>query len=267
MQVPLPLSISRPDFIPPRRKRPFAGKFKTSLRKRWFGRKQVAGEGKTVRCRYHGADFVVSLDDEVGYEIAINRFEWHELELMLKACERLKPELFLDVGANLGLYSCVLGRRHAAPRIIAFEPDRINFERLKTNVALNDLAGMVEVHAAAAGSRAGTATLTPADVSNRGMSRIDTGANASAPGSYDVPVVTLDDMVQLDGDRIAAKIDVEGHEIEVLMGAAQLFTRNGGVAQIEAHGNQVAGVVTELMATFGWRFVERYGLDVRFEKP
>jgi FkbM family methyltransferase len=259
--------MSEHHFIPPPRKRPFADKFKTSLRKRWFGRKQNAGESKIVGCRYHGADFIVSLDDEVGYEIAINRFEWHELDLMIAACGRLNPDLFLDVGANLGLYSCVLGRRKVVPRVIAFEPDRINFERLTANVALNNLSAVVEVHAAAVGSHAGTATLTPAGVSNRGMSRIDAGAAAPPAGSYDVPIVTLDDTVRLDGGRIAIKIDVEGHEIEVLMGAAQLFTRNGGIAQIEAHGNKVAGVVTELMATFGWRFIERYGLDVRFEKP
>jgi hypothetical protein len=82
-----------------------------------------------------------------------------------------------------------------------------------------------------------------------------------------VPVVRLDDMFQLDDTSIAAKIDVEGFELEVLMGAAQLFTRNRGFVQIEGRIDRVAGVIKELMATFGWRFVERYGIDIRFEKP
>jgi len=262
----MPLSMSKHQFIP--LKRSFADKFSTSLRKRWFGRKRPPGKGKSARCRYFGADFIVNLEDEVGYEIAINRFEWHELELMIEACERIKPEMFLDVGANLGLYSCVLGRRKAVPRIVAFEPDHTNFERLAGNLKLNNLTGVVDLHEAGAGSKPGMSTLVPASASNRGMSRIDAGANdATNVGGYEIPIVAIDDVVRLDGSRIAAKIDVEGHEIEVLMGAAQLFTRNGGVAQIEAHGNRMAGVITELMATFGWRFIERYGLDVRFEKP
>jgi FkbM family methyltransferase len=217
-----------------------------------------------VRCRYYGTDFLVNLDDEVGYEIALNRFEWRELKLMLDACDRLKPEVFIDVGANLGLYSCVLGRHKAVPRVIAFEPDRDNFARLSANVKLNKLGAMAELHEAGAGAKAGTATLLPSGPANRGMSRFTTEAGE---GAYEVPVVALDSVMTLDGSRFVAKIDVEGHEIEVLMGAAQLFTRNGGFAQIEGHGDQVAGVITELMATFGWRFVERYGLDLRFEKP
>jgi FkbM family methyltransferase len=247
-------------------RRPFGEKLNTSLRKRWFAKKRTPGPDNTRQCRYFETDFIVSMDDEVGYEIALNRFEWRELKLMLDACERLKPELFLDVGANLGLYTCVLGRHHAVPRIVSFEPDRLNFERLSANLKLNKLEQLVEVHQAGAGAKAGTATLVPAGANNRGVSRIETSATDRQEG-YEVKVVALDDIVRLHGSRIAAKIDVEGHELEVLTGAAQLFTRNGGFAQIEAHTDKDAGVIKELMAAFGWRFVERYGLDVRFEKP
>lgn len=264
--MPLSMSEQRPLTLSHRRS--FADKFATSLRKRWYGRKRSPGQGDVTRCRYFGTDFLVNLDDEVGYEIALNRFEWRELKLMLDACDRLKPELFLDVGANLGLYSCVLGRHKAVPRIVAFEPDHTNFARLTANLQLNKLSDIVETHEVGAGAKAGTNTLLPAGAANRGVSRIDPDAGtAPGGGGYTVPIVALDDILKVDGSRIAVKIDVEGFELEVLMGAAQLFTRNGGFAQIEAHGSQVAGVITELMATFGWRFVERYGLDVRFEKP
>ena len=248
-------------------KRPFADTFGTSLRKRWYGAKRQPGRSKTVRCRYLGTDFIVNLEDEAGYEIALTRSEWRELTLMLDACERLKPEVFLDVGANLGLYSCVLGRHKAVPRIFAFEPDHANFARLTANLKLNNLTDMAQAQEVGVGSKAGTETLLPAGEDNRGVSRIASGTAETAGPGYTIPVVALDDVMRVDGSRIAVKIDVEGFELEVLMGAAQLFTRNGGFAQIEAHGNQVAGVVTELMATFGWRFIERYGLDLRFEKP
>jgi FkbM family methyltransferase len=264
----MPLSImSEPRSPLLSHRRPFADKFSTSLRKRWYGAKRQPGRGKTVRCRYFGTNFIVSLEDEVGYEIALNRFEWRELKLMLDACERLKPEVFVDVGANLGLYSCVLGRHKAVPRIVAFEPDHANFARLTANLKLNNLTDLVEAREVGAGSKAGTETLLPAGEDNRGVSRIVPGTGeAAGQDAYSIPIVALDDVVRVDGSRIVVKIDVEGFELEVLMGAAQLFTRNGGFAQIEAHGNQVSGVVTELMATFGWRFIERYGLDLRFEK-
>src|SRR5690349_4428934 len=104
--------------VPPRR--PFAERLNTAWRRCWFGPRRPPGVHRVVRTRYYGADFIVNLEDGIGYEVAINRFEWRGLKIMLDACQRLKPELFLDVGANLGPYTCVLARRRAAPRIIAF---------------------------------------------------------------------------------------------------------------------------------------------------
>ena len=192
-------------------RRPFGEKLNTSLRKRWYGKKRKPGPNNMRRCRYFGTHFIVNMDDEVGYEIALNRFEWRELKLMLDACERLKPELFLDVGANLGLYSCVLGRHQATSRIIAFEPDRVNFERLMANLKLNKLDGLVEAHQVAAGAKAGTAMLLPAAADNRGVSRIESSPGlAEKQNGYEVRIIPLDDVVRLHGSRIAAKIDVEG---------------------------------------------------------
>jgi FkbM family methyltransferase len=243
-------------------RRPFFEKLNTSLRKRRVGRKRVAAE--PARCRYFGALFDVDLADEVGYEIAINRFEWRELKMMIEACERLKPDVFVDVGANLGLYTCVIGKTGLVPRLIAFEPDQENFARLAANLALNDLAGKVEAHAVAIGARAGTAVLAPSAPANRGMSRI---GEALAGNAYEVPMVALDDMVPHLERTIAIKIDVEGFEDEVLTGARQLLGRNSGYAQVEAHGDEAAARLSARMAGFGWRFRDRYGLDLRFEKP
>jgi FkbM family methyltransferase len=242
----------------------FSEKFKISLRKRWFGPQRGPGARRVVRCNYFGAQFIVNLEDMVGYEIAINRYEWRELKIMLDACKRLKPEVFFDVGANLGLYSCVLAKNDVVPRVVAFEPDRANHARMLANLKINGLSERVELHEMAVGAAPGSANLVPSEASNRGMSQLATDESA---GGYSVPVGSLDDMFRLHDTTIAVKIDVEGFELEVLMGAAQLLIRNKGFVQIEGRIDRVAGVITELMATFGWRFVERYGIDIRFEKP
>ncbi|MGZ5804419.1 MAG: FkbM family methyltransferase [Xanthobacteraceae bacterium] len=243
-------------------RRPFLEKLNTSWRKRRLGPKPSSG--REVRCSYFGAQLDVNLNDEVGYEIAINRFEWRELKMMIEACKRFKPDIFVDVGANLGLYTCVVGRLGTVPRLVAFEPDRENFARLKANLALNDLTEKVEAHEAAVGAQFGTATLVPSAQANRGMSRI---GGKRADDAYEVALVTLDDIVPQVGRNIAIKIDVEGFEEQVLSGASRLFSRNGGYAQIEAHGDEAAARLIARMEGFGWRFRDRYGLDVRFEKP
>src|SRR5215467_5005326 len=96
-------------------RRPFLAKLRTSAIKRhvrlglWLARIQGRTNAPKA-CRYFGADFVVVLGEAIADEIAINRYEWWEITMLLMACRRYRPDLFVDVGANVGLYTCVLGR-------------------------------------------------------------------------------------------------------------------------------------------------------------
>jgi FkbM family methyltransferase len=248
-------------------RRPLAGKLWTSILKRrirlsrWLARMQGRGDAPLM-CRYFGADFIVTPGELIGDEIAINRYEWRELTMMLTACREYRPDIFIDVGANIGLYSCVLGRARAVPRLLAFEPDRQNFALLLGNISRNDLHGIIDARPVAVGATAGTALLMPGKPENLGLSKIvDMDQRA-----YSVAVVALDDELDIRNGMICVKVDVEGYELEVLSGAANLFRANGGYAQIEGHGDKRAAEITETMRDYGWRFIDRYGLDLRFAR-
>ena len=48
---------------------------------------------------------------------------------------------FVDIGANVGIYTLIAAKRFAPRgRILAVEPDPVTFGRLATNLALNGLA-------------------------------------------------------------------------------------------------------------------------------
>ncbi len=248
-------------------RRPLAGKFRTSVLKRrvrlhrWFA--HLSGRDlSSIACRYLGADFVVDPRELVGYETAINRLEWRELAMMLAACREYRPRIFIDVGANIGLYSCIVGRSGAVGRVIAYEPDRRNFAQLAANIERNGLASVVRGRPCAAGARAGTSFLTPGSADNIGLSKL----TAEGANSYTVDVVTLDDDIDVRGSTICIKIDVEDFEMEVLAGAKQLFSKNAGYAQIEALDDARAGEITQIMKGMSWRLVDRYGLNMQFER-
>jgi FkbM family methyltransferase len=227
-------------------------------------RYRLARDGREIfaPCRYFGADFIVRLDDHIGYEMAIGIFEWWQLRRLIETCERLRPDAFLDIGAHAGLYTCVVGRRGLAPRLVAFEPDRRALVHLRANLLINDLLGRVELHEAAVGARAGQANFVQADDGNRGQSRIEEGS----PDGYPVPVVAIDEVVAIEGCTLAIKMDVEGMELAALAGAERLFRRNRGFAQIEAYDGRDAEVIPR-MAELGWRLVERLDIDFLFERP
>lgn len=156
---------------------------------------------------------------------------------------RLVPPhlLAVDVGANTGSYCWFL--RRLARQVVALEP-------------LPDLARHLQaahpeirVIAAAASSHCGTATIRrPLGRGLAGLATIET-ANA-LPGqaceSLSVPLVTLDSLALPPVGFI--KIDVEGHELEVVAGAAALLARDRPSLLIESEDRHRADAVSDLLA-------------------
>ncbi len=195
----------------------------------------------------------------IGREIILKRYEWLQIPPMLRACRELKPAAFIDVGANFGLYTCIIGRERLAGRLLAFEPNRVVFERLQKHIELNGITG-VESYSAAVGATHHKAALLLGATGFDALSSVV----ASHPQGQEIDVVTLDGMLSLVGKPLVLKIDVEGYELEVLEGAKTLFARNYGYAQIESFDESRAGLVINRMSQFGWRLSDHIVHDLVF---
>jgi hypothetical protein len=57
-----------------------------------------------------------------GLEISAKIAEHGELKNFMRSAAAIKPDIFIDVGANLGLYTCILMKNRLVPRAILFEP-------------------------------------------------------------------------------------------------------------------------------------------------
>jgi FkbM family methyltransferase len=110
--------------------------------------------------------------------------------------------------------------------VVAFEPQPAVFELLRANVASwsGDLAA-VELHQTAISDRAGTGSIVsgPLFEHNMGLAKLGE-ADADGSLSHEVEVQRLDELL---GDTQVGvmKVDVEGHETEVLRGAGRLLKR------------------------------------------
>jgi len=197
-----------------------------------------------------------------GREIILKRYEWLQIPPMIQACRELSPAAFIDVGANFGLYTCIIGRQRLARiRLIAFEPHREAFGRLQEHIELNGLTG-VEIHQTAAGAARGTATLVSGPP---GYSLLSTVVAAHHEG-YEIEVVPLDEVILFVGKPLIIKIDVEGYELQVLEGAKTMFARNYGYAQIESFEESRVGPVIDRMARFGWQLSDHIVHDLVFRR-
>jgi FkbM family methyltransferase len=127
-----------------------------------------------------------------------------------------------DVGANQGLYTLWLARVATGGHVYAFEPDPDLFQCLENNVRTNQLQNVSTIQAAAS-NRSGTLAFTVNGL-NRGDNRIDAKALPDK-SAQQVQAVILDEIVS---DRCLdlLKVDVQGFEIEVLLGAQKTFNAN-----------------------------------------
>jgi|GEM_PF-1067294 len=248
--------------MPRRRRPPLHWKLAVSARKRWQRLRRLWRSDREVEdCRYFGAQFRVAPNDVIGHEMLLQRFEWLQIPAMQQACRELNPAAFIDIGANFGLYTCIIGRQKLAERLIAFEPNRAVVERLRAHLALNGIAG-VEIHETAVGAARHKAALS---LGAPGFDALSSVVSAHS-GGYEIDVVALDGTLSFSGKPLAIKIDVEGYELEVLAGAETLFMRNYGYAQIESFEEPRAAAVIERMARFGWRQADHIVDDLVFRR-
>jgi FkbM family methyltransferase len=218
---------------------------------------------REIRCTYFGAEFLVDLRDGYRFDVATRRFEHGDLARLISTLRRMRPSVFVDVGANMGIYSCVVGSLDPGIRIVALEPDPVPFALLERQTAHSRLQSRATLIRAAAGASDGQEVSVTRGTGDKHLWNY---VVHSGEGHCRAPLVTLDALNLPRGHCIAIKIDVDGYEPEVLRGAKNFFAQNYGYAQIEAFGENITAV-TDWMAAAGWRMVERYGINSMFEKP
>jgi len=152
---------------------------------------------------------------------AIERYgEYGEIEAQLLRQMCRPGAIAVEVGANLGTHTLVLARAVGATGwVVAYEPQRVVFQTLCANLALNSITN-VDARPFAVGADAGHVRIPDIDYARPGnFGGVEVTAFASGRR---VPRVRLDD--DLDVPRLdILKIDVEGMELEVLQGAASLI--------------------------------------------
>lgn len=175
----------------------------------------------TVRIDHTGT--VVHADLKTPFGLGVYRYGFSPPEARLVRSILRPGDVFIDGGANVGLFSLVaaaaVGR---TGRVVACEPVPETMALLQENVAVNRF-GWVETHKVALGERSGQAELFSFGAG--------AGLSSFAPATRVGTLRLLVDVECLDAisfpyrSRVRlVKLDIEGAEVKALLGAQRLLT-------------------------------------------
>lgn len=186
-------------------------------------------------------------DRYVGRSIDLYGEYSNEEAVLFKSLLR-EGAVVLDIGAHIGPHTLVLagtvGRRGA---VLAFEPQRVLFQMLCANTALNNHTHVYCYHAAV-GSHNGSLFVPELDyTAENNFAGLSLGGHRQGEK---VSLMTVDDLALQRCDFM--KIDVEGMELDVLQGAEKTIERFKPVLYVEDDRKEKSADLVACLESLGY---------------
>ncbi len=179
--------------------------------------------------------------DHIGVTINIEgRYENESLLLIKKFLENLKynfsNKVALDIGANIGNHSIFFSELFKY--VYAFEPNPHTYELLKINSIFACAKRNIKIRKYGLSNKNKKFAFN-IDKKNIGASAIIDNSKIPSEKNIQITVKKLDSIKEIRNKNISLiKVDVEGHELEVLLGAKKLLRKNCPIVLFEQHRNE-----------------------------
>lgn len=209
-----------------------------------------------------GAKIVVpdSLDTATTFVIQ-EQGRWFEDEVPFVRSLVQPGDVFVDIGANLGVYTTEAAQK--ASKVVSFEPAGRTAAMLRASIAANHLSN-VHLHQVALGGEEGTAQLLLE--SGPELSRLGTGAGPSE----EVAVRTFHSFAEDVRGMTFLKLDAEGSEQAIVEASGDLIRKEAPVVMFELR--HLAQLNTGLLGAFEqlgfglYRLLPGLGIIVPFDR-
>jgi FkbM family methyltransferase len=190
----------------------------------------------------------------------------------IKIIKKIGTTVVFDIGANEGEFALSLREHDYKGKIVSFEPVKAAHERLFINSS-SDSSWSVHSRVAL-GSEIGTTTINIAGNNAVSSSILEMGSahKESSPesiyvGKENVPIVTIDSIFEKyvkDNDVVFLKIDVQGYEDFVLIGAKSSIKN---IAAIKLELSLISLYEGDKLYDFYFSKLETLGFDIYDLEP
>ena len=176
-------------------------------------------------------DFLDPIDRQI---ILTDEYEHEEFVIFSKFIKDNSIDNFIDIGANCGFYTFHLSN---ILNVFAFEPNLEAFEKLektlKKNTTFKDRVKLYPFGISEKNSVLKMKTKVKFGYVQTGGSSVSNPIEEEGHELFQADFKIGDEVLKLNNQKLAIKIDVERHELSVLKGLINLINNNDCLIQIE----------------------------------
>lgn len=240
--------------------RPFASWIHPDLHPRITGIVKVALEsGNSLLLKVNPTSYL----GKVLFFRGIEAYEWHAVKIFIDVAKQSK--YFLDIGANIGYYSCLGALHNPRLRVFSFEPFWSPYKFLLENIILNNLSTITPVQKALSNciekkqffvSQDPSFTQLDDHLTTTGGFNQVLSSRTSLTQNFEVETDTIDRYWSASDCRHEVvdliKIDTEASEHLVLAGGANVLGNHQPVIFCEVLPGQVGAEIERLVKAYGY---------------
>ena len=203
---------------------------------------------KLIEAR-HGTILYNKNDIYIGKSIEkYGEFSYLEAKIFEQICK--DGDVVIEVGANIGAHTLYLSKLVGNGFVFAFEPQRLVFQNLCANLALNSISN-VFAYQEAVSNENGTIIIPECNFkenNNFGGINIENTKNGTTVNKQ-----KLDNFLNKINRLKLLKIDVEGMEISVIKGASELIKKFRPIIYVENDRQEHSKNLIELLWSLDYK--------------
>lgn len=192
-------------------------------------------------------------------EMIINSGSWeaHLIEKVVKAMEKYPDDVFIDIGANLGVYSITMAAK--GRRVISVDCNKQNVMRLCASASEANLTDKISiVHNGISDQRKDLILVKSSEPNIGGMGVETMSSTSNVTKSLTSTAIILDDLLEIFKIESAIlKMDVEKHEDEIFKGAKIFFEK----VRVDAILLEFRFHTTDATGQYIIDFLDKYDLE------
>jgi len=193
---------------------------------------------KKIKFKFFGLNLEGNFSEPMDKEMFLfNNYENLQIEFLINNIKKYNLKYFIDIGANSGIYSLVVGNQFHKIKIKSFEPVKKTIIKFKKNLRLNKKLKNIKLYKFGLSNK-NSKLLMKAKIRDDYIQSSGYGVVKKEDNLKNLHIENNifkigDSIIKLKNRDISIKIDAEGHEYEVLQGLKKLLNYNRIFLQIE----------------------------------